>query len=147
LTGKLKIDIPAKGREMSYELAIRHETDYMYVKATGIRTVEDLLAIAKDCKAACDEHGYKKLLINVQGMTGRLSTVESFTLGREEMGKLEGRGLYTTAIVDLEENRDRFKFLEDVLRNSGFNFRFFSNEADARMWLAGSEGVSGKPHG
>ena len=130
---------------MSYELDIRLEPDYLYVQVTGIRTVEDLLAIAKDCKAACDENGYKKLLINVQGMTGRLSTVESFTLGREEIGKLEGRGLYTTAIVDLEENRDRFKFLEDVLRNSGFNFRFFSNEADARMWLVGSESASGKP--
>jgi hypothetical protein len=59
-----------------------------------------------------------------------------------KLGKLRRAGQPKTAVVDLEENRDRFEFMNNVLSNRGFNVRVFSNAVDAERWLGESEGVS-----
>jgi hypothetical protein len=129
---------------MSFELEIRCEPDYLHVQATGIRSMETVMAIAQDSIKACDKHGYKKMLIDAQRMTGNLSDLGIYEIGGKDWEKIRGDTRYKAAVVDLEENRDRFRFYETVLVNRGFNIRFFSKAADAQRWLVGSEDISGK---
>ena len=132
---------------MSYELDVRREPDYLHVRATGIRSISNIVGMAKDCLEAYDSHGCQKLLIDVQRMTGALSAFDAFDLGSKDLRKLRRGRQLKAAVVDLEENRDRFAFLETVLHNRGINVRFFSSTADAGRWLADIEGFSGKPEG
>jgi hypothetical protein len=129
---------------MSLKLDIRREPDYLHVKATGIRSVETVRAIAQDCVKAINKYGYKKILVDVQGMTGKLSDISIYDLGTKNFEKIRGRTRFKAAVVDLEENRDRFRFFETVLVNIGYNIRFFSKAADAQQWLGGSEDISNK---
>lgn len=125
---------------MSYKVNIRYEPDYLYVQASGVRSIENLIPMVREYIEANDEHGYKKLLLDVRGMTGQLSSFQSYDLCKELPGKVEGfRPNKKTAVVDSEENRERFRFVEDVLINMGFNFRFFTNTADAERWLCESK--------
>ena len=123
---------------MSYELEIRCEPNWLHVQVTGIQSIPTLMAIGKDCLKACAKHDYKKLLVDVQRMTGKLGDFEAFDIGSKELGKVEGLRLVKTAVVELEENRDRFEFLNTVLHNRGFNIQTFSNAADAERWLGES---------
>jgi len=101
--------------------------------------------MAKECLDACDAHGCKKLLIDVQRMTGALSAFDAFDLGTKDLGKLRRGRQLKAAIVDLEENRHRFTFLETVLHNRGMNVRFFSGTAEAERWLGDTEDLPGEP--
>ena len=76
----------------------------------------------------------------MRSMTGKLSAFNAYRFGNTAAEKAEGvHSDVKTAIVDLEENRERFVFLEDVSVNRGFNLRFFSKTADAERWLSKSK--------
>ena len=122
--------------DMSYQIDIRCQPGYLNVQAWGIRSGRNLTSIVKDYLKANEEHGYKKILVDVRSMTGKLTAFDASSFGNaalEGMGDIDS-GM-RTAIVDLEENRKRFSFLEDVDFNPGLNLRFFSKTADAQRWL------------
>ena len=103
----------------------------------GIRSGRNLNSIVKDYLKANEEHVYKKILVAVRSMTGKLTAFDAASFGN---AALEGIGNtdsdMKTAIVDLEENRKRFSFLEDASFNPEFNIRFFSKNAAAEQWLS-----------
>ncbi len=122
---------------MSYTLTLSKEPGYLQIEVAGSRTRETLLSVAMDCIAACKEHGYTRLLVDVRRMTGQLPTVDSYQLGNQDLPQLrQGLGL-KGAIIDLHENRERFQFLENVAVNAGIDLRFFSAAALASKWLCG----------
>ena len=127
-------------RNMPYQIDIRCEPGYLHVQAWGTRSSGNLVSIVKDYFKANEEHGYKKILVDVRSMTGKLSAFDAYRFGNTAIEKAEeiGSGV-KTAIVDLEENRKRFVFLEDASVNRGFNLRFFSKTADAELWLRKSK--------
>lgn len=121
---------------MSYELIIKKEPDYLHVQVIGIRTLATVIDMARDVVAACDEHGYRKALVDVREMIGRLEFHESYQIGTKDLQKLRRAGRKTqVSIIDREENRPRFEFLETVARNRLFNIRIFSNDDEAVNWL------------
>jgi uncharacterized protein (UPF0264 family) len=122
---------------MSYTLTMRTETDYLHVEATGIRTRDTVLGVATDCIAACKEHGYRRLLVDVQRMTGRLLTMEVYDLAKKDFPRIRQNLGVRVVIIDLDDNRDRFQFLEDVAVNEGIDLRVFSNAKQALEWLLG----------
>ena len=125
---------------MSYKVDIRCEPDYLYVQASGIRSSENLISMIRDYIKANEEYGYEKLLLDIQCMNGQLSTFESYHLCRELPEKIEKfRPNRKTSVVDSEENRDQSHFMETVLVNMGFNFRFFTNTVEAERWLSESK--------
>jgi hypothetical protein len=127
-------------RDMSYQIDIRCEPGYLYVQAWGNRSAGNFTSIVKDYLKANEEHGCKKILVDVRNMTGKLSTFDAYRFGNAVSEKIEGIDSdVKTAIVDLEENRKRFGFLEDDPANGGFNLRFFSKTADAELWLRKSK--------
>jgi len=125
---------------MSYKIDIRCEPDYLYVQASGIRSAENAISLIKDYMKANENHGYKRIMVDIRSMTGELSTIDSFIFGDGAPKKLGGvHSELKTAIVDLEEHRERFRFSEGVLVNRGFNLRFFSRTAHAERWLRKSK--------
>ena len=120
---------------MSYELSFRHEPNYLYVKAKGIRTVENIIAMSKDILAVRDKHGYNKLLLDVRQMTGGLSTADAYQLGTKDFQEHRRPGQLKASIVDLEDNCERFQFMENVAVNMGLNLRIFSDVDEAMTWL------------
>ncbi|MCP3681899.1 MAG: hypothetical protein GY861_04340 [bacterium] len=127
---------------MSYELSFKHEPDYLYVQATGIRTVENIIALVRDFFTVADKHGYSKILLDIRGITEGLKPAETYNLGSKDLAKLwRGLGKPKVAVFDLETNREQDKFMEDVLANAGVNFRFFFDVNEAMESL----GVSKSP--
>jgi len=125
---------------MSYKIDVRREPDYLYVKAWGVRSVENLMSIARDSLKANEKYGYENILVDVCDMIGQLSTFDVYNFGEEANGKFKKlRSSGKTAIVDLEENRQRFRFVETVLINRGFDVRFFANATDAEQWFRKSK--------
>ena len=120
---------------MSYELSFRHDPNYLYVKAKGIRTAENLIAMSKDILAVRDKHGYNKALIDVRQMSGGLGIVDVYKLGTKDFQEFRRPGQLKVSIVDSEDNRERFQFMENVAVNMGLNLRIFSDADEAMTWL------------
>ena len=127
---------------MSYALNIRKEPDHLCIEAIGNRTPDSLVAVANACAAACKEHGYARFLLDVQRMTGELSTLDSYEVAAKQLPPLaRGLGL-RAAILDAEENIHRLQFFENVSVNMGINLRVFSNSNSALTWLCGAASSS-----
>lgn len=133
---------------MSYKLDFTLEPDYLYAKATGNRSADAIFGIAEDSLKACLEHGYNKLLIDVRSMTGRaVATADVYDVGQKFLEKFIQYPIKKAAIIDLEEHRERLRFLENVLVNRGFDIRVFFKVADAERWLRESKDISSKSGG
>jgi len=125
---------------MSYQIDIRCQPGYLYVQAWGTRSPKNLISIVKDYLKANEEHGYKKILIDLRSMTGELSSFDAYRFSNTAAEKIEGSHTdVRIAIVDLEENRKRFSFLEDASANIGLSLQFFSKNAEAERWLSRSK--------
>jgi hypothetical protein len=120
---------------MPYELNIKNESDYLYVEVTGNRTLDTIIDMAKDILQACDKQGYGKTLIDVRGMTGKLKTIDAYELGTKDLQKFRRTGQLKASIIDVDENRERFLFLESVCINVGYYLRIFSDTDEAIRWL------------
>ena len=66
---------------MSYKIDIRCEPDDLYVQASGIRSAENAISLIKDYMKANENHGYKRIMVDIRSMTGELSTIDSFIFG------------------------------------------------------------------
>ena len=127
---------------MSYELSYKHESDYLHIQATGIRTVENFIAISMDLLTEADKHGYSKVLLDMRLTTGGLKPFDAYNLGSKDLAELwRTIGHPKVAVIDLEANRERFEFMENVAVNVGVNLRMFTDVDEAMEWL----GVSKTP--
>jgi len=121
---------------MSYALTIEKKDDVLWVTATGTRSMEAVLAMSKDILAACVEKRVKKVLTDVRGLEGRLSTFEAYEIPDKHYPQMQDRSVIThNAVVDLEEFEDSYRFYENVALNRGFNVRVFSDPNKAMAWL------------
>lgn len=121
---------------MSYYLDVEKKDGVLWVKATGTRSFENVLAISKDIMAACTEHEVKKVLLDVRALKGRLSTMESYEIPDKYFPKIRDRSVVDrTAIVDWKEADGRAPFFELVAENRGFMIRIFSDTDQAIEWL------------
>ena len=128
--------------KMSYELSYTHEPDYLHIQATGIRTVENLIAVAIDFLTESDKHGYRKILVDYRGMTGGLKIIDLYTVGTKNLSELWRTISHPkVSVIDWEDNRERFEFMENVAVNVGVNLRMFTDVDEAMEWL----GVSKTP--
>ncbi len=121
---------------MSYALTIEKKDDVLWVTATGTRSLETVLAMSKDILAACVEKRVKKVLTDVRGLEGRLSTLDAYEIPDQHYPQMQDRSVIThNAVVDLEEFEDSYRFYENVALNRGFNVRLFSDPNKAMAWL------------
>jgi hypothetical protein len=121
---------------MTYELSFKRKTDYLYVQATGIRNVENLIAVAFDLLTEADKHGYRKIFVDYRGMTGGLKIIDLYTVETKHLSEL-WRTIRRpqVAVIDWEDNRERFEFMENVAVNECVNVHFGSDVDEVMEWL------------
>ena len=121
---------------MSYNLTFEEKENYLWVTATGIRSLENTLAITKDVFAACEKHKTSKVIIDVRALEGRLATGSSFSIPAQHFPKLRNRNIVTqAAVIDLKEFEHSYQFFENAAVKQGFKLRIFSNPDKAVFWL------------
>jgi len=121
---------------MSYELTLDPKDDFLWVMASGTRSINTVLAIINEIIPACREHNLSIVLIDVRGLDGRLSTINTFTLATRHFPKLRELKVITkAAIIDLMEYELNYRFLETLTRKGGFKLRVFSDHKAAVDWL------------
>ncbi len=121
---------------MSYTLSVDKKDDILWVVATGTRNLQTILAISKEILVACVEKKVKKVLIDVRTLEGRLSITNTYHLADKQFLKMRDYSVIShTALVDLKEFEDSYKFLEIVAANRGYMFRIFSESDQAIAWL------------
>jgi hypothetical protein len=102
-----------------------------------MRSLETVLAMAKDIFSDCKQKETKKTLIDVRKLGGRLRTMESYEIPDKHFPKMQDRSVIThAAIVDLKEFEHSYQFFEDVAVNRGFTLRILSDLDRAAEWLS-----------
>ena len=126
----------AQEQHTQYRLIVEKDRDILHIRAMGTRTYDSLMAIVADVMASCREQDTHKVLVDVREMKGMLSTWQALKLVTTGFSTLRDvRILHKAAIVDLAENRERYRFLETVANNRGYNLRVFENTDEAIEWL------------
>lgn len=121
---------------MPYDLTIEKKGDFLWVTATGTRSLETVLAMSKDIFAACAKNKVSKVLIDVRPLEGRLKTMEAYEVSDQHFPKIQDRRVITrAALVDLGEFDHSYRFFENVAVNRGFILRIFSDPDKAVDWL------------
>jgi hypothetical protein len=129
-------EVIAIGGVMSYELDIIKEKSYLHICATGVRSLKNVVAIAKEVLEACAEINIDRVLVDVTSLVGQLRTIDGYNIAVQEFAQLRRLSvLRKAAIVDLNENKDRLSFLETVAINRGYAFRGFLDIEEALEWL------------
>jgi hypothetical protein len=121
---------------MSYQLTYKKEKNILHVKVSGVRNFQNVISIIKDIQQICVKKGTQRILVNVKDLEGHLNTIEAYEIPASVFPKLRKNNIIEKgAIVDREESRKYFSFLENVAVNRSFNLRFFTNIKDAAEWL------------
>ncbi len=121
---------------MPYELKIEKKDDVLWGTVTGTRSLETVLAIAKDILAACAEKRVTKVLLDVRSLEGRLKTIEAHEIPDRHFPKMRDPNVITrAALIDLKEFEHSYGFFETVAVNRGFMLRIFSDPDEAVAWL------------
>ena len=120
-----------------FKLTIEKQKDILHVKVEGQRTYQSLVKITEQIVEACRQNNTFRALVDVRAMGGKLTIWESFKLVTSCFARLrDWRVLKQAAIVDREDARPRYKFMETVADNRGYNLRFFEDTDEAQSWLA-----------
>lgn len=121
---------------MSYQLTTRVQEDVLIADATGVRDLERVAAIAQELKSLCEKQGVAKVLVDVRGLEGRLSTLDTLLLVVRHFKTLRDfRVISKAAVLDQDLSKKRHGFLEDLAFNRGYRFRIFEDLDKAREWL------------
>ncbi len=121
---------------MAYEIEFTRLDDILQVTATGTRSIDAVLSIVEDIFTACTEQKINIVLIDVRGLDGRLSTLNTFKLATRHFPILrELRVIKKAAIVDLVEFEHNYRFFENLTKKRGYRLRLFSDHNTAMTWL------------
>ena len=121
---------------MVYKLTTRIQEDVLFANATGVRDLENVVAIAQELKGLCEQQGVAKVLVDVRGLEGRLSTLDALLLVVRHFKTLRDfRVLSKVAVLDQDLSAKRHGFLEDLAFNRGYRFRIFEDLDKAMEWL------------
>ena len=114
---------------------IEGRNGYLYVEYSEPYQFNKLIDLMKEVRVVCETESYQKFLVNISGMTGRVTTMERFELALKGVSLFQFKGKY--AIVYRKEEINRFA--ENVGANRGLNARIFSDMDEALKWLGVNE--------
>jgi len=120
-------------RQHSGEIMINIERrkHYIYLEFSEPYTREKFFSISNNVLEICEKENFKKILVNIQNMPGRVMAMERFELGVQ--GALLFSHKATIAVVYRKEEIDGFA--ETVGVNRGLSARIFSDVEKACEWL------------
>ncbi|MCP4608990.1 MAG: hypothetical protein GY845_09800 [Planctomycetes bacterium] len=120
---------------MSYELSVKKENNYLYVQVTGVRILETLMDMAAEALSLCVGYRYSRALIDIRAMSGALDPLDSYDFGSDYLPNLVSTGQIKVAVIDLEENRNRFQLIRHNARIKGLDIHIVSDVNEAKRWL------------
>ena len=82
----------------------------------------------------CQEFNNRKALVNVRGMTGRMSIVDRLRVGTYATGLLKYNII--TALIGRDDQVLPDNFLENFMVNRGVRMRIFKDPELGRQWLS-----------
>jgi hypothetical protein len=121
---------------MSYDLKIAKKGDVLWVTATGKeRTLEIVLAMARDILQACAEKKVTLVLLDICTLEGRLDKMDAYDLPDKHFANMRDRSVLTRLAIVVGEPKEDYSFFENVAVNRSYNLRIFSDSAKAAEWL------------
>lgn len=122
---------------MSYNLTFEKKNDVLWVTATGVRSLESVLAIGREILAALVDNHVTKVLIDVRALAGRLGTMESYEIVDQRFPEWRDHRVVTRcSIVDLKDFEQSYRYFENLAVNRGFALRIFAETDEAFRWLS-----------
>lgn len=110
---------------------IERRKHYIYLEFSEPYTREKFFSISNSVLEICEKENFKKILVNIQNMPGRILAMERFEMGVQ--GALLFSHKATIAVVYRKEEIDGFA--ETVGVNRGLSGRIFSEMDKALEWL------------
>lgn len=110
---------------------IEQRDGYIYVQYDEEYSFDVFVSISKQVFDLCQKENYKKVLVNVTKMPGKVRTFQRFEIGVQ--GSLIFRNLIKVAVLYRKEEIDWFA--ETVSKNRGLNAKIFSQMDEALKWL------------
>jgi hypothetical protein len=121
--------------QQEFTLKIEEKADYLYVRAIGMRSRENVKTMTmKVFNVALEKH-LSKILIDVRELNGYFGVKDIYYLVTEVLKELRGKGVDQVAVIDIRRSPAPVWFLEPVAQSRGFNFRVFAEEKTAMKWL------------
>ena len=119
-----------------YDLKIKNEGSYLFVIASGKRTLESVQSISSTIKEECNAKNVNRVLVDVRKLEGRLGVLDAISLVVGHFTNIRDlRIISKAAILDSELSVERHHFLENLAVNRGFLIRMFDDEGKAKEWL------------
>jgi hypothetical protein len=87
------------GGVMSYELDIVKGKNYLHICATGIRSLGNVVAIAKEVFEACAEKDIGRALVDVTSLVGQLRTIDDYNIATQEFAQLRRLSVLKKAAI------------------------------------------------
>ena len=124
-----------KMRRMSYTITLSENGKYLICHVSGEITSDVALAFTAELDQQSRALGIKRFLTDVRGATNALSTFESYDYAYRKMAEMELQRDVRAAVLARPEDQTH-DFVEVVVRNAGYNVRFFRDESEAVAWLS-----------
>ena len=121
---------------MSGEISYEKRGDILWGTATGDRDMDTIMKYSAEVMAGCAREKTPRVLIDVRGLKGQLSSIEVFDLPSTYFLKIRDRSVLThLAMIDFPESQDQLSFLEYAAKSRGLNIRVFIDVEEALLWL------------
>ena len=119
---------------MPFDVSIKKENDYILVKVAGEYDTKEMRSYDPKMLAnACDHFKCNKLLIDIQELTGKVSILENFDLGK---GMATYLGLQKRVVILGTKEQSKDDFIQTVAVNRGADVKIFSNKREAIQALS-----------
>jgi hypothetical protein len=105
--------------------------DFVYGEFREMYDYGRTQAYIKESTELCRQNKCKKVLMDIRGVTGKISTLDRFKLAQSALQHY-GRDMQVVVVYRAEEVDG---FFENVVVNRGGNFRIFTDLASACKWL------------
>ena len=119
------------------DLQIEARQNYIYARARGERTRENVINLARIVFNAALENRRSTILLDVRELAGNFGFTDIFQLVREVLVHLLGKGVNQVAVIDVHRTSRKDWFLEPAAHSYGINIRVFDDIGSATQWIEG----------
>ena len=128
---------------MSYQLHHELKTDYLFVKVSGPRTFDNVIAISKEIIKLSIKYDASAVLLEISELEGRLSLLNSWSLVTEDLEYIRKLNIpiKKLALVDTNKYQEGYDFFETIAYNRGYLLKVFENINLAIDWICQDKNI------
>ncbi len=121
---------------MSLVVEMQQEELYLYARASGPRTVDNVSSIARQVIGACVQYRLDAALVDVRELHGRIGIMDAVMVPSRLFPSVKALGvLKRVAVLDIKKRGERLALFEKISRAGGHNIRAFAKLERAVEWL------------